>query len=80
MGRRKKGECPSLRRHVCGQGIVTLNEHDHYLGVWPEGQRSPPGHVQAEYDRLIAEWLARGRMPLPRPAGGRQCGPCPGPC
>jgi hypothetical protein len=78
MGRRKKGECPGLRRHAAfGQGVVTLNGKDHYLGVWPEGEKDPPAAVQAEYDRKIAEWLTRGRRPpgrgceTPRQAGGR---------
>src|SRR5262245_56252333 len=48
---------PKYRHHKpSGQAVVTLNGHDHYLGRWqtPESK--------AEYDRLIAEWLANGRQ------------------
>ena len=38
-----------------GQAVVTLNGTDHYLGRW----NSPES--KAEYDRLINEWLVRGR-------------------
>jgi integrase len=47
---------PKYRHHKpSGQAVVTLGGHDHYLGRWqtPESR--------AEYDRLIAEWLAAGR-------------------
>jgi len=40
-----------------GQAIVTLNGRDHLLG--PHGTETS----KREYDRLIAEWLARGRQP-----------------
>jgi hypothetical protein len=54
---------PALRCHkAAGQGIVTLNGHDHYLGPWPETTRKPPVHVKNAYDRLIAEWYANGRQ------------------
>ena len=47
---------PKYRLHKpSGQGVVTLNGRDHYLG--PFG--SPES--QAEYDRLVGEWLASGR-------------------
>ncbi len=53
---------PSLRRHKThGLGVVTLNGRDHYLGKWPAGQRKPPPEVEAEYNRLMAEWLANGQ-------------------
>jgi integrase len=47
-----------LHKHT-GQAVVRLNGVDHYLGPHdtPESR--------AEYDRLIAEWLANGRQ-LPR--------------
>jgi integrase len=54
---------PSLRHHKpSGCAVVTLNGKDHYLGPWgaPESR--------AEYDRLIAEWLASGRG-RPKPEG-----------
>jgi integrase len=47
---------PSYRLHKpSGQALVTLNGRDRYLGPW----NSPES--RAEYDRLIAEWLAAGR-------------------
>ena len=47
---------PSYRRHKpTGQAVVTVNGQDIYLGKWnTAGSR-------AEYDRLIAEFLANGR-------------------
>jgi integrase len=54
---------PNYRHHKpSGQAVVTLNGHDHYLGKWD----TPESH--AEYDRLIAEWLASGRQFGPRQA------------
>lgn len=56
---------PSYRLHrSSGQAIVTLDGKDHYLG--PHGTKAS----KAEYDRLIAEWLAHGRR-LPVASGGR---------
>jgi integrase len=55
---RLKNAVPSYRKHKqSGQAIVTLNGRDHLLG--------PYGTVasRANYDRLIAEWLERGRQP-----------------
>jgi integrase len=50
---------PKYRRHrKSGQAVVALNGHDHYLG--PHGTKTS----RVEYDRLIGEWLARGRHPL----------------
>lgn len=47
---------PSYRLHrPSQQGVVTLSGRDFYLG--PYGTASS----RAEYDRLIAEWLANGR-------------------
>lgn len=49
---------PKLSRHkASGQAIVRLSGRDFYLGPW--GSRA----ARAEYDRLIAEWLAGGRRP-----------------
>jgi integrase len=54
---------PSYRRHKpTNQGVVTLNGHDYYLGRYGSKES------KAEYDRLIAEWLAGGRR-LPDPSG-----------
>lgn len=48
---------PKYRKHrPSGQAVVTLNGKDIYLG--PHGTKT--SHV--EYDRLIQEWLAHGRM------------------
>src|SRR5689334_1811243 len=48
---------PSYRLHrPTGQAVVTLNGRDYYLG-----RHGSPGS-RAEYDRLIAEWLANGRQ------------------
>jgi integrase len=50
---------PAYRHHrASGLAVVTLSGRDHYLG--PHG--SSESH--REYERLIAEWLAGGRVPL----------------
>ena len=55
---------PSYRRHrASGQAVVTLNGVDHYLGRW----NSPES--KAQYDRVINEWLVRGRK-LDSPGAG----------
>ena len=47
---------PTYRKHKStGQAVVTLGGKDHYLG------RYGTKDSKAEYDRLIAEWLAGGR-------------------
>jgi hypothetical protein len=47
---------PSYRRHKpTGQAVVTINGRDLYLGKWGSAAS------RAEYDRLIAEFLANGR-------------------
>ena len=47
---------PSYRKHkASGQAIVTLNGEDIYLG--PYGTKAS----RTEYDRVIGEWLTRGR-------------------
>ena len=47
---------PKYRKHrASGQAVVTLNSVDHYLG--PHGTKAS----KTEYDRLVAEWLSRGR-------------------
>src|SRR4051794_36840631 len=57
---------PSYRRHKpSGQAVVTLNGEDVYLGTFGSaGSRR-------EYDRVIADWLARGRE-RPAAEGGRR--------
>jgi Site-specific recombinase XerC len=50
---------PTYRKHrASGQAIVTLSGKDFYLG--PHGTKTS----RLEYDRHVAEWLARGRRPL----------------
>ena len=52
---RKKG-LPAYRRHKhSGRAVVTLSDHDFYLGRWNSKVS------RAEYDRLVGEWLANGR-------------------
>ena len=47
---------PSYRRHKpTNQAVVTINGQDVYLGKWNTAAS------KAEYDRLIAEFLANGR-------------------
>ncbi len=47
---------PKYRRHKpSAQAVVTLNGHDVYLGRWNSAAS------KAAYDRLVGEWLARGR-------------------
>ncbi len=48
---------PSYRLHkASGQAVVTINGRDLYLGKW----NTAAG--KAEYDRVIAEYLANGRQ------------------
>ncbi|WP_430454211.1 tyrosine-type recombinase/integrase [Rhodopirellula europaea] len=50
---------PKYRKHkASGQAVVNLGGKDHYLG--PHGTKTS----KAEYDRLLAEWLANGRRPV----------------
>lgn len=47
---------PSYRLHKpTGQAVVTIDGRDFYLG------RFGSGESRAEYDRMLAEWLANGR-------------------
>jgi len=47
---------PKYTKHkASGQAVVRINGRDYYLG--PHGSKVSV----AEYDRLIAEWLANGR-------------------
>ncbi|MEQ8763105.1 MAG: site-specific integrase [Planctomycetota bacterium] len=57
MTPRRNRKLPSYRLHrASGRGVVTLEGRDHYLPGEHGSERS-----QAEYDRLIAEYLANGR-------------------
>jgi hypothetical protein len=50
---------PRYSKHrASGQAVVTLSGQDFYLG--PHGTQAS----KREYDRVISEWLARGRRPL----------------
>ena len=52
----KSDRLPKYRKHkASGQAIVTLAGKDHYLG--PHGTQTS----KLEYDRLVAQWLAKGR-------------------
>jgi integrase len=54
---------PSYTRHkASGQAVVRLNGIDFYLGPWNTPQS------RTEYNRVISEWLARGRQLPERPA------------
>ncbi|MDG3004258.1 hypothetical protein [Paludisphaera mucosa] len=47
---------PAYRHHrPSGQAVVTLSGRDFYLG------RHGSPESRGEYDRLVAEWLSRGR-------------------
>lgn len=60
---KKPHRAPSYRQHKpSGQAVVTLDGRDWYLGKF--GTKAS----HAEYDRLVAEWLAGGRR-LPVGAG-----------
>jgi hypothetical protein len=57
MKMQTKPRVPSLRLHKpSGQAVVTIAGRDHYCGPW--GSRK----AQAEYQRLVGEWLAGGRL------------------
>jgi hypothetical protein len=59
MARRKNGLIPGYRKHrPSGHAVVSLSGQDFYLG--PHGTKFSNG----AYDRVVAEWLARGRRPL----------------
>lgn len=49
---------PKMTHHKASrQAVVRLAGKDHYLGPWGSTI------ARAEYDRLVAEWLANGRRP-----------------
>ena len=59
----KTSKPPSYRRHkATGQAVLTLCDRDYYLG------KHATKASRAEYDRLVAEWLANGRR-MPQEAG-----------
>jgi hypothetical protein len=59
MARRKSGSIPGIRLHrPSGRAVVTLSGQDFYCGTF--GTKV----ALVEYDRHVAEWLARKRRPL----------------
>jgi hypothetical protein len=64
MARLKTGSVPGLRHHKpSDNAVVCLSGQDLYCGTWGTNT------ALAEYDRQIAQWLARGRRPLIETAG-----------
>lgn len=58
MPRLRAGSVPGYRKHrASGQAVVTLSGQDFYLG--PHGTAVS----KREYDRVVTQWLARGRRP-----------------
>lgn len=54
---RKPNSVPAYCLHRASRkAVVRINGRDHYLGPYDSDES------RAEYDRLIAEWLARGRQ------------------
>src|SRR4051794_10894833 len=65
---RRSHPIPKLCRHKAkSRGVVRLSGQDHYCGPWPADQPEPPPETRATYDRLVGEWLARGRRPVVAP-------------
>jgi hypothetical protein len=59
----RKPKIPSYRLHkATGQAVVVLDGRSFYLGSYD----TPAS--RAEYDRVIAEWLANKRQSLPAPS------------
>ena len=57
MPRRPKGSAPSLQHHKpSNRARVTINGRDHWLGKWGSPE------AQLAYKRLVAEYLATGRV------------------
>ena len=62
---KRKPRTPSYRHHrPSGQAVVSLHGKYFYLGVHDSDAS------RAEYDRLVAEWLANGRR-LPSSSEGK---------
>ncbi len=51
---------PAYRKHATGQGVVTLDGKDHYLG-----RHGTPESV-ARYNALLADWLGGKLAPAPK--------------
>ena len=60
MSRTAGQSIPKYRKHrASGQAVCTIGGRDHYLG--PHGTKAS----KLDYDRLVAEWLAAGRLSAP---------------
>lgn len=55
---------PKLRRHKTGQAHARIGGKDHYFGVWPKSQRTPPTQIKQLYEAKLAEWLVSGKPRL----------------
>ncbi len=63
MPRRTKGSVPSLQHHKSsGRARVTIAGRDYWLGKWGSAD------AQLAYERLIAEYIANGRVIPPQRA------------
>jgi hypothetical protein len=59
-GRSRNFHIPEHCQHkASGRGVVRLNGRDHNTGPWGSPQ------ADAEYKRLVTEWLANHRLPIP---------------
>ena len=66
MPRRPKGSVPALVHHKpSNRARVRIDGRDYWLGKW----RSPEARLA--YERLIAEYLANGRITPPLAKEGR---------
>ena len=62
---RPKSSAPTYRHHrASGQAVVTIAGKEVYLGPWKSAAS------KHEYDRVVGEWLARGRTAAPNPSAG----------
>ena len=62
MPRRRQGSVPSLQLHkASGRARVWIKGRDYWLGKWGSPEAQPA------YNRLIAEYLATGRIDTTRP-------------
>jgi integrase len=62
MPKLKSGQAPKIKRHkASGRAVVVLSGQHVYLGAWPADMPDPPDDVRNRHDRVVGEWLARGR-------------------
>lgn len=63
MARYPSTHIPQIQRHATnGRAFVAIRGRQIPLGPWPAGADGPPADVLAEYNRIIGEWLANGRV------------------